>query len=315
MWNSAEKMSECNRIKPLLTGGVNFSGQDRDLLKYSLMMLRNADTVNLKKESPEVFIGKEELLTQVFPEKNSSNIMRDMKRSRAALKEYAVSDWWESDSENQKLISDFQIEKNGIRICFSEAIYSYIDENAEIKPEYNTTHILSSTGKAVYEFLEREWNRMKKDVTVCVDMTEFRIAIGLIDPNDKRVRGLLEEYPLRDDAYDPMQRAKLMMELEKIDNNLSVREKHRRNQVCRYSDWRNFKKFCLDNTRSELEDQDSFPIQFEYEPIQCPGSRKIIALKFRIWEKESWNVKRRGYEREKIRRKRQQMDDIMMLFD
>ena len=304
----------------LITGKSNMTLSEQKTVAYALRKLRDEQVMRPEHRftDEEMRMGiKEEMsprefVKEVFKGKNATSIGKVLSTIATGLHSSTILlETEEENSDNWKTYSFIKTceYKDGVfSITFHEEASSYLvnlqDHGSFTLLDYNVVSELdSSHAVRIYEYIEKEYRRQTardktlKKIEFYVDMVEFKTSIGVIDPDNNKVKELLNAYPAPSSArYDFKERIELMEKLVDIDRNMNTTTKLQRRQACKYNKFYEFRRNVLDVAKNQINSIDFYNLTFDYEPVCAPGGKRVVGIQFTIYDKKDYQTEKENYE-------------------
>lgn len=304
----------------LITGKSNMTLSEQKTIAYALRKLRDVQVMRPDHRFTEeemrmgikVEMSPREFVREVFKGKNATSIGKVLSTIAAGLHSSTILlETEEGNPENWKTYSFIKTceYKDGIfSITFHEEASVYLvnlqDHGNFTLLDYNVVSELdSSYAVRVYEYIEKEYRRQiardksLKTVEFYVDMVEFKTSIGVIDPDNHKVKELLNAYPAPSNVrYNYKERIELMEKLADIDRNMNTTTKLQRRQACKYNKFYELRRNVLEVAKSQINSVDFYNLAFDYEAVCAPGGKRVVGIHFTIYNKKDYNEAKESYE-------------------
>lgn len=304
----------------LITGKSNMTLSEQKTVAYALRKLRDVQVLRPDHRFTEeemrmgikVEMSPKEFVREVFKGKNATSIGKVLSTIAAGLHSSTILlETEEGNSDNWKTYSFIKTceYKDGIfSITFHEEASAYLvnlqDYGNFTLLDYNVVSELdSSHAVRVYEYIEKEYrkqiarDRSLKKIEFYVDMVEFKTSIGVIDPDNHKVKELLNAYPAPSNIrYNYKERIELMEKLADIDRNMNTTTKLQRRQACKYNKFYEFRRNVLDIAKNQINSIDFYNLAFDYEPVCAPGGKRVVGIRFTIYDKKDYKTEKENYE-------------------
>lgn len=304
----------------LITGKSNMTLSEQKTIAYALRKLRDVQVMRPDHRFTEeemrmgikVEMSPKEFVREVFKGKNATSIGKVLSTIAAGLHSSTILlETEEGNPENWKTYSFIKTceYKDGIfSITFHEEASVYLvnlqDHGNFTLLDYNVVSELdSSYAVRVYEYIEKEYRRQiardksLKTVEFYVDMVEFKTSIGVIDPDNHKVKELLNAYPAPSNVrYNYKERIELMEKLADIDRNMNTTTKLQRRQACKYNKFYELRRNVLEVAKNQINSVDFYNLAFDYEAVCAPGGKRVVGIHFTIYNKKDYNEAKGSYE-------------------
>lgn len=304
----------------LITGKSNMTLSEQKTVAYALRKLRDVQVLRPDHRFTEeemrmgikVEMSPREFVREVFKGKNATSIGKVLSTIATGLHSSTILlESEEGNSDNWKTYSFIKTceYKDGVfSITFHEEASAYLvnlqDHGNFTLLDYNVVSELdSSHAVRVYEYIEKEYrkqiarDRSLKKIEFYVDMVEFKTSIGVIDPDNHKVKELLNAYPAPSNIrYDYKERIELMEKLADIDRNMNTTTKLQRRQACKYNKFYEFRRNVLDIAKNQINSIDFYNLAFDYEPVCAPGGKRVVGIRFTIYDKKDYKAEKENYE-------------------
>lgn len=304
----------------LITGKSNMTLSEQKTIAYALRKLRDVQVARPDHRFTEeemrmgikVEMSPREFVREVFKGKNATSIGKVLSTIAAGLHSSTILlETEEGNPDNWKTYSFIKTceYKDGVfSITFHEEASVYLvnlqDHGNFTLLDYNVVSELdSSYAVRVYEYIEKEYRRQVardkslKTVEFYVDMVEFKTSIGVIDPDNHKVKELLNAYPAPSNVrYDYKERIELMEKLADIDRNMNTTTKLQRRQACKYNKFYELRRNVLEVAKSQINSVDFYNLSFDYEAVCAPGGKRVVGIHFTIYDKKDYQAAKEGYE-------------------
>ena len=202
----------------LITGKSNMTLSEQKTVAYALRKLRDVQVLRPDHRFTEeemrmgikVEMSPREFVREVFKGKNATSIGKVLSTIATGLHSSTILlESEEGNTDNWKTYSFIKTceYKDGVfSITFHEEASAYLvnlqDHGNFTLLDYNVVSELdSSHAVRVYEYIEKEYRKQiardksLKKIEFYVDMVEFKTSIGVIDPDNHKVKELLNAYP------------------------------------------------------------------------------------------------------------------------
>lgn len=304
----------------LITGKSNMTLSEQKTIAYALRKLRDVQVArpNHRFTDEEMRMGikvemsPREFVREVFKGKNATSIGKVLSTIAAGLHSSTILlETEEGNPDNWKTYSFIKTceYKDGVfSITFHEEASVYLvnlqDHGNFTLLDYNVVSELdSSYAVRVYEYIEKEYRRQVardkslKTVEFYVDMVEFKTSIGVIDPDNHKVKELLNAYPAPSSVrYDYKERIELMEKLADIDRNMNTTTKLQRRQACKYNKFYELRRNVLEVAKNQINSVDFYNLAFDYEAVCAPGGKRVVGIHFTIYNKKDYHAVKESYE-------------------
>ena len=304
----------------LITGKSNMTLSEQKTIAYALRKLRDVQVARPDHRFTEeemrmgikVEMSPREFVREVFKGKNATSIGKVLSTIAAGLHSSTILlETEEGNPDNWKTYSFIKTceYKDGVfSITFHEEASVYLvnlqDHGNFTLLDYNVVSELdSSYAVRVYEYIEKEYRRQVardkslKTVEFYVDMVEFKTSIGVIDPDNHKVKELLNAYPAPSNVrYDYKERIELMEKLADIDRNMNTTTKLQRRQACKSNKFYELRRNVLEVAKSQINSVDFYNLSFDYEAVCAPGGKRVVGIHFTIYDKKDYQAAKEGYE-------------------
>ena len=304
----------------LITGKSNMTLSEQKTVAYALRKLRDEQVLRPEHRFTDeemrmgikVEMSPREFVREVFKGKNATSIGKVLSTIATGLHSSTILlETEEGNSDNWKTYSFIKTceYKDGVfSITFHEEASAYLvnlqDHGSFTLLDYNVVSELdSSHAVRIYEYIEKEYRRQTsrdrtlKKIEFYVDMVEFKTSIGVIDPDNNKVKELLNAYPAPSSArYDFKERIELMEKLADIDRNMNTTTKLQRRQACKYNKFYEFRRNVLDVAKNQINSIDFYNLTFDYEPVCAPGGKRVVGIQFTIYDKKDYQAEKENYE-------------------
>lgn len=304
----------------LITGKSNMTLSEQKTVAYALRKLRDVQVLRPDHRFTEeemrmgikVEMSPREFVSEVFKGKNATSIGKVLSTIATGLHSSTILlESEEGNTDNWKTYSFIKTceYKDGVfSITFHEEASAYLvnlqDHGNFTLLDYNVVSELdSSHAVRVYEYIEKEYRKQiardksLKKIEFYVDMVEFKTSIGVIDPDNHKVKELLNAYPAPSNTrYDYRERIELMEKLADIDRNMNTTTKLQRRQACKYNKFYEFRRNVLDIAKNQINSIDFYNLAFDYEPVCAPGGKRVVGIRFTIYDKKDYKAEKENYE-------------------
>lgn len=304
----------------LITGKSNMTLSEQKTIAYALRKLRDVQVARPDHRFTEeemrmgikVEMSPREFVREVFKGKNATSIGKVLSTIASGLHSSTILlETEEGNPDNWKTYSFIKTceYKDGVfSITFHEEASVYLvnlqDHGNFTLLDYNVVSELdSSYAVRVYEYIEKEYRRQiardksLKTVEFYVDMVEFKTSIGVIDPDNHKVKELLNAYPAPSSVrYDYKERIELMEKLADIDRNMNTTTKLQRRQACKYNKFYELRRNVLEVAKNQINSVDFYNLSFDYEAVCAPGGKRVVGIHFTIYNKKDYQAAKEGYE-------------------